>query len=211
MTRRAARPEPVRDLFDAPITWTPPKEFTDYLAEREAAKVGLAVVAPPSAEAPAPAPELVPEPDEPSAPEPAPAPAPAARRNFAAAVERVQSGNLMVIRERGEHSHHTYRAFERADAFFYYVTIDELTWGRIDRRRPLRELDPYRDYGAIVSWEMECSLLAREVIRQLCPETRLAPGETATGAGVYDGPGYISVTVDPEVRYQAARAREVPA
>lgn len=197
-----------RDLFDPPITWTPPKEFTDLLAERGLAAALLPGVPVAPAEAPAPAEPEPPPPAE--APVEAPTP-PSSGRNFAAATERVQLGKLMVIRERGAHSHHTYRAFERADAFFHYVTIDELTWGRIDKRRPLRELDPYRDYGAIVSWEMECSALAREVIRQLCPETRLAPGETATRSGVYDGPGYISVTVDPEFRFQAARAREVPA
>ena len=199
-----------RDLFDPPITWTPPKEFADLLVER-----GLAVMLPAVIEAPAePTPVAAPAP----APVPAPAPAPAETpvpvslgRNFTAAVERVQTGKLMVIRERGSDGHHIYRAFERADAFFHRVTIDELTWGRIDTRRPLRDLDPYRDYGAIVSWEMECSALAREVIRQLCPETRIAPGETAPGAGIYDGPGYVLSTVDPEFRFRAARAREVPA
>lgn len=189
-----------RDLFDPPITWTPPAEFSAYLAEREAAKE-LALASPPATPTPAPTPEPEPEPDEPAGPS----------RNFAAEVERIQAGKLLVIRERGKDGHHTYRAFERADAFFYRITIDELTWGRIDTRRSLRQLDPYSDYGAIVSWEMECSALAREVIRQLCPETRLAPGETAPGSGIYDGPGYVLSTVDPEFRFQAARAREVPA
>lgn len=199
--------QPVRDLFDAPITWTPPKEFTDYLAEREA---GLTVV-PAAAPAPAPTPasEQAQAPVEP--PPPAEAPTPAPGRNFAAAVERVQVGKLLVIRERGKDGHHTYRAYERADAFFYQVTIDELTWGRIDTRRSLRTLDPYSDYDALVAWQLECSALAREVIRKLCPETRLAPGETAPGAGIYDGPGYVLSTVDPEFRFRAAKAREVPA
>lgn len=207
-----------RDLFDPPITWTPPKEFADLLVERGLAAALLPTAAPAPAPALEPAPALAPgqppaalTPAAPAAPGAAPAPAaPANGRNFAADTERVQLGKLMVIRERGADGHHTYCAYERADAFFHRVTLDELTWGRIDTRRSLRELDPYRDYDAIVSWQMECSALAREAIRQLCPETRLAPNETPPGAGVYDGLGYVLVTVDPEFRYRAARAREVP-
>mgnify|MGYP003442314458 CR=1 FL=1 len=28
--------------------------------------------------------------------------------------------------------------------------------------------------------------------------------------GIYEGPGYVLLTVDPRPRYQAARSREVP-
>jgi len=199
MRRAAARSAPARDLFEPPVTGTPPKEFADLLVER-----GLAAVLPaaPTAEAPVPAP--------PPAEAPVEAPPASSVRHFVAETERVQLGKLMVIRERGADGHHTYCAYERADAFFYGVTLDELTWGRIDRRRSLRQFDPYTEHAALVMWELECSAEARAVIRKLCPETRLAAHETAPGAGVYDGPGYVLLTVDPAFRYRAAIAREVP-
>lgn len=160
----------------------PPKEFTDYLSARA------------NPEPPAPAPE----------PEPEVSVAPATPgRNFSAASERVQDGDHLVIRERIEHGHHNYRAYERADAFFHHITIDELTWGRIDTRR-LGHLDPYG--GEYFEKLMECSVEAQRVIRQLCPETRRCVGDF----GIYDGPGYVLLTVDPEHKYQAARSREVP-
>lgn len=184
----APRLAPARDLFEAPTTWTLPSEFTDYLKER-------ANPAPP-----APTPTLVPEPEVSVAPA-------GPGRKFAAAIERVQDGDHLVIRERGELGHHTYRAFERGDTFFHEVTIDELTWGRIDTRR-LRHLDPFS--YEIVRLTLEYSAEAQAVIRQLCPETRRIAGESVLQSGIYDGPGYVLLTVDPEPRYQAARSREVP-
>lgn len=206
---RRARPEPVRDLFEAPTTWVPPKEFTDYLAERRAGAVRVV----PTRDA---APELDPEPAPeiedghespvlaPAAPPP-PEPAPTTR-NFTTALERVQSGDLLVIRERVEHGHHRYRAFERSKTYFHEETIDELTWGRIDTRR-LRNLDPYGPER--VELLMKYSAEAHDAIRQLCPETRRHPSDS--GIFMFDGPGYVLLTVDPEARYLAARAREVPA
>lgn len=194
--RRTSTPrlEPARDLFDPPTTFVPPKEFTNYLKERKS---------PPAvAPAPAPAPAAVPPPElELSAPT-------GSGRNFAAALERVQDGDHLVIRERGEHGHHTYRAFERTDVFFHEVTIDELTWGRIDTRR-LRDLDPYG--YEVVQRTLANSAEAHEVIRRLCPEARRTAGENVPQSGIYDGPGYVLVTCDPETRYRAARAMEVPA
>jgi hypothetical protein len=35
-------------------------------------------------------------------------------------------------------------------------------------------------------------------------------GETTPESGVYDGPGYILLTTDPEHRYRAALARRRP-
>lgn len=196
--RAAARPEPVRYLFEPPITWVPPKEFTDYLDQRAQALASAPVELPPTpawAIEAATAPPTVLE----------------RRRDFAAPVERILRGEHLVIRERGADGHHTYRAFERATAFLYGITLDELTWGRIDTRRPIRSLDPYTNYVEAVAWQMTCSAEAQEVIRELCPEARRAAGETPPQGGVYDGPGYVLVTVDPEFRYRAARAREVPA
>lgn len=185
---RRLRPEPVRDLFEAPPSWTPPQEFTDFLKARK----NPALVPAPSASAPVAEVRVAPA---------------APGRDFAAELERVQAGDLLVIRERGEHGHHTYRAYERCDAFFHHITIDELTWGRIDTRR-LGHLDPY---GAeVYQKSLEHSLEAQKVIRQLCPETRRTAGETVPQSGIYDGPGYVLLTVDPEPRYRAARAREVP-
>lgn len=184
---RRIRPEPVRDLFEAPITWTPPQEFTDYLNERANAS--------PPAQVPAPAPVLLPEVSV----------APAAPgRDFAAELERVQAGDLLVTRERGEHGHHTYRAYERCDAFFHHITLDELTWGRIDTRR-LGHLDPYGP--EVFQKSLEYSLEAHKVIRQICPETRRTGDDFGL---VYDGPGYVLLTVDPAPLYRAARAKEVP-
>ena len=210
MTARSTRvrPEPVRDLFDPAITWSPPKEFTDYLDERRAASTVRAV--PPVLATPQELdPETAPEVDDLRAELPVPATTPPpsesapTTRNFAAASERVQSGGLLVIRERVEHGHHRYRAFERATAFFHHVTIDELTWGRIDTRR-LGHLDPYG--SEVFEKSLEYSLEAQTAIRQLCPETRRTVGDF----GIYEGPGYVLLTVDPEPRYRAARAREVP-
>lgn len=187
---RAPRIEPARDLFDPPTTFVPPKEFTDYLKERET----------PAAPAPAPAAAPPPELELPAPTGPG--------RNFAAMIERVQDGDHLVIRERGEHGHHTYRAFERTDVFFHEVTIDELAWGRIDTRR-LRDLDPYGH--EVVQRTLANSSEAHEVIRRLCPEARRTAGESVPQSGIYDGPGYVLVTSDPETRYRAARAMEVPA
>ncbi len=154
--------------------------------------------------------------DPPTTPAPAAAPPPPELelpvpadpgRNFAAMIERVQDGDHLVIRERDEHGHHTYRAFERTDVFFHEVTIDELTWGRIDTRR-LRDLDPYG--YEVVQRTLANSAEAHEVIRRLCPEARRPAGESVPQSGIYDGPGYVLVTSDPETRYRAARAK-VPA
>lgn len=184
---RAPRLEPARDLFDPPTTFVPPKEFTDYLAERKTTPAVAPAPAPPAA----PPPEIeLPAPTGPG-------------RNFAAAIERVQDGDHLVIRERDARGHHTYRAFERCDAFFHEETLDELTWGRIDTRRR-RHLDPF-GYETVAK-ALEYSAEAQRVIRQLCPETRRTVGDF----GIYEGPGYVLLTVDPGPRYQAARSREVP-
>lgn len=201
MTRRAvARPEPVRGLFDPPTVWTPPPEFSNYMAEREQEKKAPLELVPAPAwavEAAAPTDPLTPPP----------------RRNFLESHERVWDGDLVVIRQRGEDGHHTYRAFECGSDFRHQTAfvLGELTYGRIDTRRHDQPLDPYTDYVELIAWGLLCSAAAQAVIRKLCPETRLAAGESAPTAGVYEGPGYVLVTVDPEFRYRAARAREVPA
>lgn len=187
-----------RDLFDPPIKWTPPKEFAEFLAEREAK---LEVVAEPAAPVPAWAVEAA------TAAPPAPR-----RRVFDEAHERVWDGDLVVIRERGTDGHHTYRAFELAGEHQHRVNfrLGELTYGRIDTRRSPRKYDPYSEYAELVAWELECSAAAHAVIRQLCAETRREADEQAVHAGVYEGPGYVLVTVDPARRHQAVLAKEVP-
>lgn len=177
------------------------------------------------APAPAPAPALVlapPEPEPKREPVPVPPPwaveaatAPAELldlRDFAVPLERVQRAELLVIRERTANGYGCiYRAFERATACFYKATLDELTWGRIDTRRPLRAFDPVHEYTAAVEWQMQCEEEARAVIRDLCLETRRRDGESVLTSGVYDGPGYILVITDPEARHRAALAARRPA
>jgi hypothetical protein len=157
-------------------------------------------------------PDPVPEPPA-WAVEAATAPASAVeRRDFAALVEEVQRGDLLVIRTRlvDGFGYHRYEAWERATAFFYDATRGELTWGRIDARRPIRAFDSVREYGAGVAWLMACQAEARVAIRLLCPETCRAAGESTPESGVYDGPGYVLITTDPEHRHRAALARRRP-
>lgn len=127
-------------------------------------------------------------------------------RDFASRSERVLSGHRLVTRDVGPNGH-LYRAWERADAFAYGVTLDELTWGRIDTRRPLRALD----LRVAIDHQLAREAEARDLIRELCPETLRRAGETMTGAGVYDGPGYVLVTSDPAVRLRIACGARRPA
>lgn len=110
-------------------------------------------------------------------------------RNFIADTERVRSDDHLVIRQRVPDGH-LYQVYERADAAFYNVTIDELTWGRVD------------DLRAAIERQFERETEARAVIRRLCPETLIRPGELApAGCGIYDRPDGILITADPARRF----------
>lgn len=125
-------------------------------------------------------------------------------RDFEAAQERVRLGEHLVIRQRVADGH-LYQAFERADAFFYNVTLDALTWGRIDTRRDATP-DPADDLRAAFERQFEREAEARAVIRALCPETIIHPGELApAGCGIYERPDGILITSDPARRYAARR------
>jgi len=121
-------------------------------------------------------------------------------RNFDADTERVRSDDHLVIRQRVADGH-LYQVYERADAAFYNVTIDELTWGRVDTRRdPV--VDPADDLRAAIERQFERETEARAVIRRLCPETIIRPGELApAGCGIYDRPDGIFITADPARRF----------
>lgn len=153
----------------------------------------------------------------PAAPEPTPEPpawaieaasAPpvsaAPPRDFVVALERVRSGEHLVVRRRVADGH-MYQAYERADALFYGETIDALTWGRIDTRRTAL-LAATDDLSAPFDRQFNREAEARAVIRELCPETIIQPGELApAGCGIYDRPDGILVTADPARRYAAVR------
>ncbi|MBL9102143.1 MAG: hypothetical protein JNL82_14360 [Myxococcales bacterium] len=123
-------------------------------------------------------------------------------RDFATATERVWDGaDCFVLRTR-VYSGHEYRAYERSHTHGFAVVYDpDPVFGRIDTRCPsIAATDPHAAIEGQLAREAE----ARALIHRLCPETVLREGERAVGNGVYDGPGYVLVTVDPEVRYQAA-------
>jgi len=187
---RRVRPEPARDLFDPPITWTPPKEFADLLAERAKVKTAPLEVVPPPV-VPAWAAEAA-----------TPQPPPARPRDFAADEEHVRCAAGLVVRLRTS-AGHLYRAYERADVFSYGVHLaGDVAWGRIDTRRPVVTPGPedMRDYQRACEAEAVAAILAA------CIET-VSLGEPPS-CGVFPSPGgYVLVIVDPEPRYRAARER----
>lgn len=190
MTRRtAARPEPVRDLFAPPATWTPPKEFTDFLAERKRPTLAAAPTLVQPARAVEAAADVAPP-----------------RRDFAAQEERVTCTAGIAVRSRTTSGNHIYWAFERTDVFFHAVHLaGDIAWGRIDTRRPAMTLSPEDER----THQRVCEAEAVAAIVSACIETA-SVGEPPS-CGVFLSPGYVLVIVDPEIRYQAARAREVPA
>lgn len=191
MTRRAAaRPAPARDLFEPPVRWVPPKEFTDYLAERERPKKI----------------ELAPAPVAPAwAVEAAAGIVSPPPRDFNVEEERVPCKAGIVVRSRTSSGNHIYWAFERTDVFFHDVHLaGDIAWGRIDTRRPATTLSP----EASLAHQRECESEAVAAILAACIET-VSVGEPPS-CGVFLSPGYVLVVVDPELRYLAARAREVP-
>jgi hypothetical protein len=192
--RRAPRVAPAFDLglFDSK------SEFARILAD------GLA-----PAPAPPPALVVVPEPPAWAVEAALAAPTIERRRDFGASIERIQRGEHLVIRERSTdaYKYEHYWAYERANTFFYGVTLDgDPAWGRIDTRRSPRSFDAVREAGDAVNWQLSCAREALAVIRDLCPETRLVDDERPTSAGVYAGPNYILVG-RPEDRYRAALDR----
>lgn len=180
--KRIVRSAPVRDLFAVPAV------------EIEAA--AAAVLTPP-----APTPTI----------EPARPPrALRLRRDFAAPRELVWGcdGRRFVCRDvapfNGAAAYHVYTAWELADACFYAVTVEGLTpraFGRLDTRRPLRTLTGVR---ATFDWQLEREAEARDLIRELCPETVVGPREGV--CGVYPQPTGVLLTVDPAHRFAAALA-----
>lgn len=189
MTRRsAARPEPVRDLFAPPVKWTPPKDFTDFLAERKRPTLAMA----PTSVQPARAVEAV-------------ADVAQRRRDFAVEQERVTCKAGIVVRSRTPSGNHIYWAFERTDVFFHAVHLaGDIAWGRIDTRRPATTLSPEDS----LAHQRACEAEAVAAILSACIETA-SVGEPPS-CGVFLSPGYVLVIVDPELRYRAARGREVP-
>lgn len=123
-------------------------------------------------------------------------------RDFASPTERIRHGDRLVLRRR-VYSGHLYEAYERATVFFYSVDLDEGTWGRVDTRRPLQDIDPIADLDVAWAWRREREDDAHDLIHRLCPETVIAAGERAVGSGVYHGPGYVLLTVDPATRRPA--------
>lgn len=216
---RKMKPEAaVRDLFDAGPLWEPPKEFSDYLAERKQAKAAAPEVVP-----------AAPSITEPALIAPTPPTALVRRRDFTALVERVVDGRLLVIRtlvtEAGCRArivngetvteevqvpcYHEYRAFELVGDGDSYGELapGDAAYGRVDTKHPRVRVD---DNGAI-EHELARQRDAVKIIGQTCPEASLARDESCVGAGVYTGPGYVRVTTDPETRRAALRAAWRPA
>lgn len=124
-------------------------------------------------------------------------------RDLIAARERIWHRDGRRFAERThEDRHHTYRAYERADCLSYGVTVDELTYGRIDTRKPVSGKLP----GADIDWLVQQQREALDLIRSLCPET---VGEHDAGHRVYPGPGYVLV-LRPQERLAVLAARRSP-
>lgn len=124
-------------------------------------------------------------------------------RNFSADLELVSSrgGRCLVTRERDSSSGaHVYHAFELGDPNCYSITRDG--FGRVDtlRRKPATN-----DYLEAVGWLLEQQRRARELIREVCPETIGEPRDA-----VYEGPGYITLLTRPERRHAAYMASRRP-
>jgi hypothetical protein len=181
--KRIVRPAPARDLFAVPAS------------EIEAVAATLS-----------PVPAQVVEPAKPPR-------ALRLRRDFAALRELVWGcdGRRFVCRDHtafnGRPAYHVYTAWELADTCFYAVTVEGLTpaapraFGRLDTRRPLRTLTGVR---AALDWQLEREAEARDLIRELCPETVIGPRDGL--CGVYPQPAGVLLTVDPAHRFAAAKA-----
>lgn len=130
-------------------------------------------------------------------------------RDFQRREERVWSGDrsLLVVRQVVEAGAHRYFAYERVGAAAYSVVVEfaEGTFGRIDALLPTPRFNPVHQYAEAVAWLLDQQRRAREVIRELCPETIHERGEAA-----FDGPGYVTLLTRPEPRFSAFMAARRP-
>ncbi len=130
-------------------------------------------------------------------------------RDFLGREERVWSAErgLLVVRQVVEAGAHVYFAYERVGTGAYSVVVEiaEGAFGRIDTQLSAPRFDPVDQYAEAVDWRLEQQGRARQVIRELCPETIHERGEAA-----YDGPGYVTLLTRPEPRFSAFMAARRP-